>query len=260
MSVATKYGQFVWRDLICTDAAKAEAFYTQLFGWTVNAADMGGGEIYRMLSNDGHEFGGIGQLDEGLDLPSAWRSYVTVDNTDEATARAVDLGGQVVEVPTDIPNVGRFSVVTDPTGAAISPFYDPKAADWLAQQTPAMGTVGSVVWNELTSTDPQHVIPFYTSLFGWTAETSQMGGVQSYTTFSNGDQQIAGLMPAMPEMPMSAWVIYFHVADLDQSRADVTHLGGQNVSDVIDVPDIGRVAWASDPTGAMFALHEDPRG
>ncbi|HET8524890.1 MAG TPA: VOC family protein [Thermomicrobiales bacterium] len=256
MSIATKYGQFVWRDLICTDAAKVEAFYTQLFGWTVNAVDMGGGETYRMLGHNGQEFGGIGQWDEGLDLPSAWRSYVTVENTDEATAQAVKLGGQVVEAPTDIPNVGRFSVVTDPTGAAISPFYDPKAADWLAQQAPTVGTVGSVVWNELTTTDPQRVIPFYTSLFGWTTE----GDIKSYVTFKDGDQSIGGLMPATPEMPMAAWIIYFHVADLDQSRAEVTRLGGQNVSDVIDVPDIGRVSWATDPTGAFFALHEDPRG
>ena len=34
-----KEGRFVWHELMSTDVAKAEEFYTSLFGWTVNAQD-----------------------------------------------------------------------------------------------------------------------------------------------------------------------------------------------------------------------------
>jgi predicted enzyme related to lactoylglutathione lyase len=39
----------------------------------------------------------------------------------EASAKRVEeLGGKIIVPPTDIPNVGRFSIISDPTGAAIS--------------------------------------------------------------------------------------------------------------------------------------------
>jgi predicted enzyme related to lactoylglutathione lyase len=46
--------------------------------------------------------------------------YITVANCDERAARAAQLGGNIRVPPTDIPNVGRFSVIADPQGAAFS--------------------------------------------------------------------------------------------------------------------------------------------
>ena len=45
-----------------------------------------------------------------------------VDDVDASTTKAEQLGAHVCVQPTDIPNVGRFSVLTDPTGAAIGLF------------------------------------------------------------------------------------------------------------------------------------------
>jgi predicted enzyme related to lactoylglutathione lyase len=52
--------------------------------------------------------------------PSAWIPYVAVENANERTERVRQLGGQVYVEPRDIPNVGRFSVFADPTGATIA--------------------------------------------------------------------------------------------------------------------------------------------
>ena len=41
---------------------------------------------------------------------------------DERAARAGQLGAKVCVPPTDIPNVGRFSVIVDPQGAAFNLF------------------------------------------------------------------------------------------------------------------------------------------
>jgi predicted enzyme related to lactoylglutathione lyase len=48
-----------------------------------------------------------------------WLAYLTVDDVDAATEQAQELGANVVFSPEDIEGVGRFSVITDPTGAAI---------------------------------------------------------------------------------------------------------------------------------------------
>jgi predicted enzyme related to lactoylglutathione lyase len=47
-------------------------------------------------------------------------SYVAVDKVDDSAEKIKELGGNVCVPPTDIPNVGRFCVVNDPTGATFS--------------------------------------------------------------------------------------------------------------------------------------------
>ena len=53
-------------------------------------------------------------------MPSMWGGYVTVDNVDESAKQAESLGGKIIMEPRDIPNVGRFCVITDPQGALLS--------------------------------------------------------------------------------------------------------------------------------------------
>jgi predicted enzyme related to lactoylglutathione lyase len=52
--------------------------------------------------------------------PPNWGCYVTVSDVDATAAKAEELGGKILMPPTDIPNVGRFSVLQDPQGAVIS--------------------------------------------------------------------------------------------------------------------------------------------
>ena len=52
--------------------------------------------------------------------PPNWGVYVTVDDVDMTARKAEELGGKILVPPTDIPNVGRFSVLQDPQGAVIS--------------------------------------------------------------------------------------------------------------------------------------------
>jgi predicted enzyme related to lactoylglutathione lyase len=54
--------------------------------------------------------------------PSMWLAYVLVDDIDAATAKARSLGAQIVKEVTEIPNVGRFSIFIDPTGAMLALF------------------------------------------------------------------------------------------------------------------------------------------
>ena len=122
------HGAFCWNELSTTDDEAAIKFYTDLLGWEVKAGTATaceGSEAPPMVYNEivvaGQHVGGIYKMGpEFGSAPSHWMPYVAVDDVDAKAARVTELGGSVCVPPTDIPRVGRFCVVNDPTGATIS--------------------------------------------------------------------------------------------------------------------------------------------
>ena len=111
-------GVFVWDELHTSDPGAAKSFYGEVFGWTARDEDMGGMTYTIFQSGAGTDVGGCMQLMEGMQAPPHWLVYIGTDDVDATTARAKELGATVHIEPADIPNVGRFSVLQDPTGAA----------------------------------------------------------------------------------------------------------------------------------------------
>lgn len=112
-------GSFCWNELLTNDMDKASAFYTNLFGWTANASEESP-EPYSVFMNGENWVGGLMEMHwEGQ---PGWLSYVTVVDVDASCAKAKELGAQVCVEPSDIPGIGRFSVLTDPVGATIAIF------------------------------------------------------------------------------------------------------------------------------------------
>jgi predicted enzyme related to lactoylglutathione lyase len=58
--------------------------------------------------------------------PSGWLAYALVDDVRVATAKAQSLGAKVMRDVTEVPNAGSFSIIIDPTGAALG-LWQPKA-------------------------------------------------------------------------------------------------------------------------------------
>ncbi len=115
-------GTFCWNELMTRDAATAKKFYTELFGWTTEDSDMGEMGTYTMIKNGDKEVGGMMQMGDNVpeQVPAHWLSYIAVDDVDATVKKATDMGANICVPPTDIPNIGRFSVFTDPTGAGIA--------------------------------------------------------------------------------------------------------------------------------------------
>jgi predicted enzyme related to lactoylglutathione lyase len=88
-----------------------------------------GGMTYTMFKNAaGAQAAGCIQTMEGEPGPN-WLVYIGVDDIDATTARAKELGANVIVEPTDIPNdIGRFSVLQDPAGAVFGLFKPTAAA------------------------------------------------------------------------------------------------------------------------------------
>jgi predicted enzyme related to lactoylglutathione lyase len=112
-------GRFFWNELHTTDTARALPFYEMVLGFSSRAMDMGPGGTYHILERNGVGRGGAtNQLAPGV--PPHWLPYVFVDDPDATIAKARRFGATIQFGPEDIPGVGRFGVLQDPTGAVIA--------------------------------------------------------------------------------------------------------------------------------------------
>ena len=118
-------GAFCWNELATTDLEAAQNFYKTLLGWEIKESkatgECEGSMVYNEIVVGGQHVGGIYKMGpEFGQAPSHWVAYVAVDDVDAKARQVWELGGKVCVPPTDIPNVGRFCVINDPTGATIA--------------------------------------------------------------------------------------------------------------------------------------------
>jgi predicted enzyme related to lactoylglutathione lyase len=112
-------GDWYWNECYTTDAAAALAFYEKVFGYTHTSMDMGPQGTYYVLMKDGVARAGLMRSPQP-GPPPRWLPYVSVADCDASAKRAAALGATTMVPPMDIPDVGRFSVMLDPLGAAIA--------------------------------------------------------------------------------------------------------------------------------------------
>jgi predicted enzyme related to lactoylglutathione lyase len=250
MAQAKNRGRFVWQELMTDDTAAASAFYTKLLGW--HAKGSGGDPAYTEFLAGGTPVGGVWKTPEGA--KSMWMPYIGVDHVDQSVKEIEGLGGKVIRPANDIPQVGRFAVVSDPLGGVFAVF---------TSSTPGMGPPsapfkpGEFSWNELATTDPEAAISFYSKAFGWEALfRHDMGPMGTYLIFGADGVQYGGMFKMGPHHGAHPfWLPYAAVADADASAKLVTAAGGRIVNGPMDVPGEGRIAQLMDPGGVLFAIH-----
>jgi len=111
--------QFMWFDLLATDADAARTFYTELFGWPISL-DEGVTKYASWITNSEGPWAGITAND--TDRPTgAWVPYVVVDDLIKARNRAKDLGAKVIQDTTEGPG-GTSVLLADPNGALLAVF------------------------------------------------------------------------------------------------------------------------------------------
>lgn len=100
-------------EIIAKDNAKAlQSFYSQLFGWQVDANNP---MDYGMVSPDSERGipGGIGPAMGG---PQRVTVYVEVDDLQAYLDKAEALGGKTLMEPSDVPGGPRLAMFQDPEG------------------------------------------------------------------------------------------------------------------------------------------------
>jgi len=252
-----KHGVPNYVDLMSNDPDASCQFYGGLFGWTFDPQPTPEGPIYNMAQKNGKAVAGIGPLPPDMvsqGVPPMWNSYVNVDDVDKTLAQVEGAGGVVMMPAMDVMDAGRMAGLVDPTGAALML--------WQANQYPGSELVnehGTFTWSELMTPDVDKAAAFYHAIFGWDADTADMGGME-YTSFTVDGDSIAGAMkPPMDGIPPH-WGIYFSVDDCDATVAAAQAAGGTAMAEPTDVPTVGRMCPLVDPIGAMFSVMqpEDP--
>jgi predicted enzyme related to lactoylglutathione lyase len=240
-----------WVDLASPDLAAAKSFYAALLGW--EAQDAPGPEAggYGFFLLRGKMVAGYGPT-MGAGQPSAWATYVQVDDVDKTAEAVSGAGGSVVAGPMDIPGgAGRMAVCTDREGAFFSLFQPGRHKGAELANEP-----GAFCWNELDSRDVAAARAFYPAVFDWTVEGGADGGWEYYEWKRGGTATVAGLMPMPGDVPAevpATWVTYFAVADTDAVVAEARRLGGSVWREPMDSP-AGRLAVLGGPQGETFAI------
>ncbi len=249
-------GRFVWYELMTTDTAAAGRFYGDVVGWGTQDAGHPG-FAYTLFTTGGVPQAGMMALaDTGNPdrTHPAWIGSIAVDDVDAITARVAAAGGTVHRDPADIPNVGRFSVVADPQGAAFV-LYRPDCGEAPPEGVDSM-VPGRIGWHELHAADGPSAFAFYADLFGWTVtEDMDMGPMGVYRIFAPaGGSMCGGIMTKTPEVPVPVWLYYINVDDIDAAKGRVEAGGGTVLHGPHQVPGGIWILQCRDPQGGFFAL------
>lgn len=121
MAETMQIGQFCWNELATSNVQAAKDFYGKVFGWEFFDQRMGD-ITYTMIKQHGKEFAGIWAIPKGKEkeIPPHWMAYILVENIDEALEKARINGATIVRPVTNVGNMGRFAIITDPIGAHIA--------------------------------------------------------------------------------------------------------------------------------------------
>jgi uncharacterized protein len=242
-----------WIDLLTSDAGRAREFYAELFGWTAGeAAEQFGG--YFMFMRDGVPVAGCMPKVPGvpsMDGPDIWGVYLSSTDAKGTVEQALAKGAALREGPMDIADLGTEAILDDVTGARIGV--------WQAKAFPGISVFnqpGTPAYFELITRDYQAAVGFYRDVFGWDAQVASDTPEFRLTALKDGEETIAGIMDGSGFLPAdqpTRWVMYIKVTDTDATLAKVAELGGAVTEPAMDTP-YGRLAGATDPTGAMFKL------
>jgi uncharacterized protein len=255
--VVDSHGRFAWYELLTTDVQAAKAFYTGVMGWGTWDASAPG-RPYVVFTAREAAAGGLMSLpqdarDSGV-APS-WIGYVGVDDVDASAEQTKRLGGVVHVPPTNVGNISRFSIFSDPQTARLA------LLKWLqpGQQPPAkLDAPGRVGWHELLADDWEQALAFYSALFGWQKADVEVDEGGTYQPFSVAGQTIGGIVTKPATVQAPSWLYYFNVSDIDAAAQRVKAGGGQVLGGA-EVPGGSWIVQCTDPQGAMFAL-EGQRG
>lgn len=244
-----------WVDLMSPDPEVSKAFYTAVFGWDAeDQFDDDGNHIYTMFNKNGKAVAGAGGQPPGMgDMPPVWNTYIAVDDPQAVADGVTAAGGTVMMPPMQVMTAGEMAIFADPTGAAFSVW---KAGDHMGAEIGNEPDTYS--WNELMTRDVEAAKAFYADVFGWTYEGMDMGPMGTYNVIAGGESGgLGGLMSMpseMPDMVPNHWMVYFAVADIEDSVAKVKDAGGQVASEPMPIPGIGTSAVLHDPSGGSFSM------
>jgi uncharacterized protein len=215
-----------WVDTLQPDPQAAAAFYGALFGWAIDEG------VARL---DGRRVAGIVPAPPGV--PAFWITSVRVEALEPAIARVTEAGGSLLGQSPEY----RTAAVQDPAGVAFGLREDAGFE--------LVGTPGAWAMSALHTPEPAAAETFYAAVFGWAAEHTPDSPLVLWAL----DGELIAVMTETVEGVPPHWAVNFRVADVDETIARATELGGTLLLGPIEAEGL-RNAVITDPQGGVFAI------
>ena len=243
---------FTWYELQTTDMAAAATFYRDVVGWSAVPSSTSR-MPYTLFKADGVATAGMLEWSAESVKTGAqprWMGYVGVPDVHAAADRIKRLGGSIYVPPSEA-NIGRISVVADPSAATFGVIDQQQVT---VQQPSDSSKPGRFGWSELFAVDLRKEVAFYRELFGWQQNDTEDTFADAYVTLSAGGKVIAGAFRSN-EDPPPFWLRYINVDDLAAAVERVKKAGGKAAfNDDLELPGGLSIAHCIDPQGAGFAI------
>ncbi|HSD65309.1 MAG TPA: VOC family protein, partial [Vicinamibacteria bacterium] len=95
-------------------------------GWTVGERTVDAVGPYSVARIGERSVAGLMSIrEEWGPVAPRWQPYFSVQDCARAAQQAAALKGQVIAGPTDVPDVGRFAILADPSRAAFAVYEAP---------------------------------------------------------------------------------------------------------------------------------------
>jgi predicted enzyme related to lactoylglutathione lyase len=243
-------GKLVWVDLVTTDTSKAVAFYSTVFGWQPQYF---AGENYIELSHNDRVLSSVVAYEDGeaQDGDARWLVSISVEDVDATVTRAVANGGSVLESATDLPDRGRYAVLSDPQGAVLMLLRatggDPD------EDSLSLNEWG---WAELWTDNPEAAVDFYETMVGYSSlRVPDTDGGERILLGTDGKARATIVQLPWDDVEPN-WIPYIPVADTSATLRSITDAGGSVLVKSGDDQNAVSVAIAMDPTGGIFAIQQ----
>lgn len=243
-------GKFVWADLVTDDLRAAQLFYGPMFKWEFR--NYGG---YLIAFRDDRPLAGIFQRQrpEGSEAKPRWFGYISVRSVEPATQAVTKAGGRVLAEPAKQPKRGEQAVCADPEGALFGVIKSSSGDPEDFEADP-----GEWIWIQLLSRDGRKAAEFYRTVAGYeVVENSQPDRQSDFVLTAEGyARATVRTIPADKPDVKPNWLPFVRVANLGESLALASKLGGKVLveprAELLD----GKVAVVADPSGGAIGLLE----
>ncbi|MEU9241438.1 VOC family protein [Streptomyces sp. NPDC048385] len=227
-----------WVDAQLPDVEAGKRFYGGLFGWTFEDADgPAGAAVWARLG--GAAVARLARKRDGR-MPTVWTVYFATPDARDLARRIVAAGGQIVNDPVPVRDLGTAALAADPTGAVFGLWQAASHVGFGVRHAP-----GAFAWAQLYTSDTDAANAFYGRLF-----TDALFGAGAEPDFGRAPvtEVFAAGMP-------SQFVVHFRTGDVTAAVGAVQQLGGRVQAPPFETS-YGKVAVVTDNQGASFALLE----